>query len=639
MSIKNIVTGQVASVTAYNAEGEVSGLSSANLAVDTITAGDIEANNILSVTSLTTNADLSVLGNADVSGNVLAGFFIGDGSQLTGLPEAYGNSDVSEYLSSGTNTAGIETLGSIQAGALGNQTDGEEYASTATEVTISWHTLYSPQPFNIGDTVLISNVEAPDPVGLNGYWAVVGATSGSVTIDCALNPGSGSFTYPYPTIKADDIIRSITATGDITGALFYGNGSQLTGMYGDTNVATYLSSGSQTGNIVVGGIKTDGYFYANGAVFGSSYANSNVAAFLPTYTGNIGNVGNVVSNMFVGNLRKADGNTFITPLRNEWWIDPVNGNDTTGTGTIVSPYKTIAKALVVSAPNGSIYNLAAGAYTEAVTWTKPNINIVGPGTGQLADLQGDQTIAHVAPGSIRFDNVGMQNVVISSSNAATYFYDTHIQGTITKSGNGYVAFDGNDVATGPINITGAGVVQFRNSIVDIITVNNASAAASLLSCTSELANYTVTSGVMGITGSTITGSVGANLVTTAAAGTFVATGTLFSEIDFTPGKLALGGFWSMNAVSFDSANSTITGTNFGAPSYSDAVVTFGSVTALGTIKPRTATVTALGSAATAGVGARATVTNATLATFGSIAVNGGANVVPVYSNGTNWIIG
>jgi len=47
----------------------------------------------------------------------------------------------------------------------------------------------------------------------------------------------------------------------------------------------------------------------------------------------------------------------------------------------------------------------------------------------------------------------------------------------------------------------------------------------------------------------------------------------------------------------------------------------------------------LPNAATAGVGARAFVTNATAPTFGATVVGGGAVAVPVYSDGTNWKVG
>jgi len=51
------------------------------------------------------------------------------------------------------------------------------------------------------------------------------------------------------------------------------------------------------------------------------------------------------------------------------------------------------------------------------------------------------------------------------------------------------------------------------------------------------------------------------------------------------------------------------------------------------------TVATLPSAATAGVGARAFVSDATATTFASTVAGTGSNKVPVYSDGTNWKIG
>jgi len=56
------------------------------------------------------------------------------------------------------------------------------------------------------------------------------------------------------------------------------------------------------------------------------------------------------------------------------------------------------------------------------------------------------------------------------------------------------------------------------------------------------------------------------------------------------------------------------------------------------VSPST-TVASLPAAATAGSGARSLVTDANATTFQSIVAAGGANVVPVYSDGTNWRIG
>jgi hypothetical protein len=63
------------------------------------------------------------------------------------------------------------------------------------------------------------------------------------------------------------------------------------------------------------------------------------------------------------------------------------------------------------------------------------------------------------------------------------------------------------------------------------------------------------------------------------------------------------------------------------------------VTATSFVKTVATVVASLPSAATAGTGARAFVTDASVNTFGSAAVGGGTNKVPVYSDGSGWLIG
>lgn len=66
------------------------------------------------------------------------------------------------------------------------------------------------------------------------------------------------------------------------------------------------------------------------------------------------------------------------------------------------------------------------------------------------------------------------------------------------------------------------------------------------------------------------------------------------------------------------------------------------LTASSYLKATSMLVANLPAAATAGAGAHATVTNATqtlTAGIGAVVAGGGANVVPVFSDGTNWRIG
>jgi len=68
-------------------------------------------------------------------------------------------------------------------------------------------------------------------------------------------------------------------------------------------------------------------------------------------------------------------------------------------------------------------------------------------------------------------------------------------------------------------------------------------------------------------------------------------------------------------------------------------VTTTGITISGIVKTTPIAVNALPSAATVGAGARAFVTDANTITFYNNVGNGGSNSVPVFSNGTNWLVG
>lgn len=107
--------------------------------------------------------------------------------------------------------------------------------------------------------------------------------------------------------------------------------------------------------------------------------------------------------------------------------------------------------------------------------------------------------------------------------------------------------------------------------------------------------------------------------------------------------LAVTQTWNNAAVTFDAV--VVDVTNTASAAGSDLIdLRVGGVTqfkafANGVMAQKTLTVSALPAAATAGAGARAFVADANATTFASIVAGGGANTVPVYSDGTNWRIG
>jgi hypothetical protein len=168
---------------------------------------------------------------------------------------------------------------------------------------------------------------------------------------------------------------AVTATGNITGNYILGNGSQLTGLpalYGNANVASFLSTafGSNTisttgtvtaGNITGGNVLTGGVVSATGNITGNyilgngsaltglpaGYSNANVVTLLASFGSNsISTTGNITGGYFAGNGAGltnltsnvvsnviSSGNNFANTAagNGRMWI---NGGNSVATGNI-----------------------------------------------------------------------------------------------------------------------------------------------------------------------------------------------------------------------------------------------------------------------------------------------------------------
>jgi hypothetical protein len=137
-------------------------------------------------------------GNVVTTGNVTSSYFIGDGSQLTGLPAGYTNANVAAYLPTYT----------------GNLTAGN--VVTTGNVTSSYF---------IGDGSQLTGLPA------------------SYT-----NANVAAY---LPTYTGNLTAGNVVASGNITANYFIGNGSQLTGIFtSQASFAKYKRTTAQTGIVV-----------------------------------------------------------------------------------------------------------------------------------------------------------------------------------------------------------------------------------------------------------------------------------------------------------------------------------------------------------------------------------------------------
>jgi len=169
------------------------------------------------------------------SSNISAGYFLGNGSQLTGLDFTnYSNSNAAAYLASNAAIT-ILTTGNITSAA------------------------------NIQGAYLLGNISS--------------ATGGYSNTDVAAY-------LPTYTGNLASLAGNVVTSANVQGAFILGNGAFLTGIagtYGNADVANYLASNANL-QITTQGNVTGNYFIGNGAlltgVATSSYSNANVANYL-----------------------------------------------------------------------------------------------------------------------------------------------------------------------------------------------------------------------------------------------------------------------------------------------------------------------------------------------------------------------
>jgi hypothetical protein len=348
---------------------------------------------------------LSANGSANISttGNISGAFILGDGSQLTGLPAGYSNADVATYLASGTVTTDIITTANISAG----------------DVTLN--NLYSPNYF--ANAVAFANA--------TGY-----ITTSSLF---KYNPGTEVLT-----------VGTVSATGNITGDYFIGNGSQLTGLpagYSNADVETYLASGTLTGNVVTTGNVDAGFFIGDGSQL--TNLPSGVTAIPAIYFQVTANGNNqTFSNSF---LAAYSSNTDITLFYNGALLDSPYYTLSGDTLTINTELELDDSIDIIRQLAGSINNVAssygnanvqlylASASVGNIIPAGNNIVSLGNATNQWKDL-------YVSNSTIFFDSVPLT----VNSNAEITFNGEPL---IVSGGNQTINTTGN-VDAGNIIVTG-----------------------------------------------------------------------------------------------------------------------------------------------------------------------------------------
>ena len=265
-----------------------------------VLTGNAGAN--LSTTGNVIGGNILTSGLVSATGNITGNFIIGNGSQLTGLPAGYANSNAAAYFSSGTVSTNILTTAAISA--TGNVTGGNVLTGgliSATGNVFGGNALFSGNlTVNGNVTYINSNVVTINDLAINlannaanvaqvNNGGIELGPQGSPFVTFLYNNSANTWTSSVGLSAVGNIAGGNLSGTNISGTLTTASQTNITAVgtltslnsgaissSGNVTGANFLTAGlvSATGNVDAGNVKTAGLISATGAVTGSQFNGS-----------------------------------------------------------------------------------------------------------------------------------------------------------------------------------------------------------------------------------------------------------------------------------------------------------------------------------------------------------------------------
>ena len=170
-------------------------------------------------------------------------------------------------------------------------------------------------------------------------------------------------------------------------------------------------------------------------------------------------------------------------INREWHVSSGSGNDTTGDGSILRPFKTLARASSSLGNTGERIVLHTGTYPENVTFPQLNFTITTVGTATPGDVFVNGTLTFTGASSSNKLSGFTITSLVQSGNANLYLDTMTITGTTTKSGTGYFETQNSGISqVSTVTISNSGTCVFQGGKIGSILQSNASAVVSILDC-------------------------------------------------------------------------------------------------------------------------------------------------------------
>ena len=404
------VTGNVAAANISATGNIVANGTSITAAGFSVTNGNIAGTgSLLSVTGFSANSGIvTVAGNTNVVGNVAAPYFIGNGSQLTGVTAAPANI-FNTVLANGTAVVATSPNDTVEFTVSNNIImTGNNSTRTVT--------------YAVDMNPTFTLVTATFRGDLKG---TVVADDSSIMVDAVNNNLYGITVNATANVTGGNIVTvgNITSSGNVSGSYFLGNGRLLTGIdttlitNGNSNVRVYANS-----NVAVS---------VNGVanVLMVSSTQSNLVGTL-TSTGNITApyfLGNIIGNIS-GPLTVAGPNTAVV------FNDAGVANSTAGF-TFDKSTNAVATTGNITATGNISGNfiLGNGAFLSGVITSVANINL-GTSNVTVVSSGGDVTVSVGGTGNVVvFSTTGA--AVTGNLSANNFSLTSNVTSTLNVTGN------------------------------------------------------------------------------------------------------------------------------------------------------------------------------------------------------------
>lgn len=452
---------------------------------------------------------LGTLSNLDVSGNVTANFFIGNGSQLTGLAEG-------DEISNGTsNIRVLSANGNIAIGVNGN---ANILVATATGIEVPAANLGSVSNLVItgGNNGFVlqtdgtGNLTWTAMTGNAGNGVVGGSNTQIQYNDSGAFGGSAGFTFN----KASNLLSApggITAVGNVQGNYIKGNGVFLTGI---TSTSTGLSNG--TSNITIA-------------------ENANIRMSVAGYA-NIIDISQDDANITDANIRVTNGNIIIS---NGIFSGNASGLTNIPAANLSGNVPSANTAITVtgnSQPNITSIGVLTSLGVFGATTLTGNLSVVGNANANNISISGNANAGLFNGNGSGLSSLVAANIVGTVANA------THActANTVTNSAQSNITslgtLTGLTIASdGDINLSGSGSnVQGANIVsANFLSGTLTTAAQPNITSVGTLTGLTLSGNLVSTANIFANGQTGQFGVITASNGGFsdlTVTGNLFANV-------------------------------------------------------------------------------------------------------------